>query len=422
MKRNKPGNKAKVIMILLMLLACAAASAYIVMRPGTGSGEPAASEPAAENPYAEENGEAAGQPEPDVAEAVILAVSDYQADPHFDAPEDTLRKLLRTVADEGMNPGAALICGDYTNDARLHDYQLSPEESIEEIKGVIHEEAPSVNDENLIFVQGNHDSLTESISESGLHEYDSYLVYVLNTESDFPWTQGKTSGCLIKVSRAASEMKKCFDKLIADGETRPVIITGHVPLHYTARTSSRHTTGDNLYSSLIFDAVNDAAKDLDIVYLFGHNHSKGWDCYMGGACVYKSPGSSILLPVFDKDDITSDEFEEKTLNFTYMNAGYTGYYMNCAPGEYSSDPDSEYRAADETLSCSVIEIYGDRIVITRYDENGVHDLGSAGEADPYKGGIDSGLIGSEYYSGATASPAVTARRVMTEQETLQDAA
>lgn len=402
-----------------MLCACIASAVYILSRPDK---TPAVSSEAEQTEESSASETADSEDTADGAEAVIFATSDYQADSNFDAPEQTLRGLLNAVENGGKTPGAAIICGDYTNDAMLHDYQLSPEDSIAEIRGVLEEEAPSVKAENTVFVQGNHDALTESISDSGLHEFDSYLVYVLNTENDFPWKQGKGSGNLLKVSRTASEMRKCFDKLIADGETRPVIIAGHVPLHFTARTSSKHTTGDNLYSSLIFDVVNKASENLDIIYLYGHNHSKGWDCYLGGSCVYRQPGDKLLLPLYDDSDITSDDFEEKTLNFTYMNAGYTGYYMNCAPGEYSSDPDSQYRAADETLTCSVLEIYDDRIVITRYDENGVHALGSAGEADPYKGGVDDGLIGPEHYSTETASPAVIERRTVEEQEELQDAA
>ena len=42
--------------------------------------------------------------------------------------------------------------------------------------------------------------------------------------------------------------------------------------------------------------------------------------------------------------------------------------------------------------------------MTRYDTEGVHELGHAGEADPYKGGIDAGLIGPEHYSAETGSP------------------
>lgn len=402
MIRDMKNRRIKICIVLIMLVACAGCAWYLFKTVSGPAGTEDAGGQAAESYEQEEPAYARDE----TVNAVIFTASDYQADASFAEPEDTLRGLLDAVAADGVEPEAAILCGDYTNDPNLHDYQLSPEDSIDEINEVIDEEAPSVKDENTIFIQGNHDRLTESIAESGLHEYEDYLVYVLNTENDFPWKQGKTAGCLDKVKAASKAMKECFDELIARGETRPVIIAGHVPLHYTARTSSRHTTGDNLYSRLIFDTVNEAAENLDIVYLFGHNHSKGWDCYMGGSCVYKAPGDTLLLPVFDETHITSDEFTEETLKFTYMNAGYTGYYMNCAPDEYSSYPDPPYRAADETLTCSVISVYDDRIEINRYDEGGRHNLGGAGEADPYKGGIDEGLIGPEYYSKAAKGTAV----------------
>lgn len=339
--------------------------------------------------------------------STILFASDYQEESGFDYPGDTLLKLLKSVKSDGREPDMAVFCGDYTNVGSLHDYQLSPEDSIAEIREAIRSEAPQVTGDKMIFVQGNHDAKSESIAESGLHEYKSYLVYVLNTESDFPWRQGTAAGSYDKVSAAASEMKKSFDGLIEKGETRPVFIAGHVPLHYTARTSSRHSTGDNLYSSLVFDVVNEAAESLDIIYMFGHNHSKGWDCYMGGASVYKPAGESLLLPVFSEGASNTDEFEERKLNFTYMNAGYTGYYLNCAPGQDRA----AHSAADETLTCTVCEIYKDRIEIRRYDENGLHQLGAAGEGNPYKGGIDADLIGPEYYSKETDGPVVIKRKV-----------
>jgi glycerophosphoryl diester phosphodiesterase/predicted phosphodiesterase len=340
--------------------------------------------------------------------STIFFASDYQPESGFDAPKDTLSALLESAISDGKNPDSLVVCGDFTNDGNLYNYQLSPDDSISEIKDVVREKAPQIQTNNMIFVQGNHDAMGDQISSTGLHEYDNYLVYVLNTEEDFPWSQGKTSGSHDKVSKAAKEMEARFSELISKGETRPVFIAGHVPLHYSARTSSRHTTGDNLYSSLIFDVVNEAAKSLDIIYVHGHNHSKGWDCYMGGAAAYKAVGDSILIPVFHDGDITTDEFEARELNFTYMNAGYTGYYMNCSPSDYG---DESYRAADETLSATVCEVYKDRIEITRYDANGRHVLGAAGEANPYKGGIDEGLIGSEYYSKETESPATINRRI-----------
>ena len=335
--------------------------------------------------------------------ATVFFASDYQPEAGFDAPADTLRALLRAVKADGKTIDRIVICGDYTNDRVLHDYQLSPDESIEEIRGIAKEEFPGMNDDDMIFVQGNHDRLTEQITESGLHDEGDYLIYVLNTEEDFPWKQGKKSGCLAKVTKTSEVMKECLDDLIRKGETRPVIIAGHVPLHFTARTSSKHSTGDNLYSSLIFNVVNEAAGSLDIVYMYGHNHSKGWDCYMGGSSVFKTAGDTILIPSFNEYKIDTDTYSEETLRFTYLNAGYTGYYMNCAASQYDEGDPDKYAAADMTLTGTVLQIYTDRMTLTRYDANGPHVLGHAGAGDPYKGGIDKDLISEDNYSRETQS-------------------
>lgn len=349
-----------------------------------------------------------------VPSATVFFASDYQPEEGFDEPSETLGKILTAARADGKTIDSAVMCGDYSNEGRLYDYQVSPDEAIEEIRTIVAEECPGIKDQSreeaaILFVQGNHDMMTSHITAAGLHEYEDHLVYVLNTEEDFPWKQGKTAGCLAKVKKSSADMKACFDELIERGETRPVFIAGHVPLHFTARTSSRHNTGDNLYASLIFDVVNEAAGSLDIVYLFGHDHSKGWDCYLGGSSVYKAKGDEILIPRFSEEMVNTDEYSREKLGFTYLNAGYSGYYMNCAPEEYDAGDPDRYSAADAALTGTVFEIYSDRIVATRYDAAGVHVLGHAGEADPYKGGIDAGLIDEEDYSDETNSPQIILR-------------
>jgi len=382
-------RRAKITAIIVMLTLCSLAGAWLFMY-GKNMKSSADRGPAETAEAQSGNGQ-----EDDEPLATVFCTSDYQYEPGHEIPEETLRSILNEVNEDGVLPDAAIFCGDYTNDDTLYDYQMSPDDSIDEIKGIMKEDAPLAEEKDMIFVQGNHDALSGSISESGLHEYDDYLVYVLNTEDDFPWCQGTASGSYDKVEEASEELRTCLQDLISKGETRPVIIAGHVPLHYTARTSSRHSTGDNLYSSLMFDAVNDAGSGLDIIYLFGHDHSKGWDSYAGGGSVFMPKGERILIPAYG-DGSTTDSFDEEKLAFTYMNAGYTGYYNN---GE--SDEISE----DEELTASVIEIYKNRIVITRYDADGEHALRADGRADPYKGGIDEGLIGPEYYSSRMESPA-----------------
>lgn len=370
----------------------------------------------------------------------LFFASDYQAEPEWDEPREILSDILDAALDDGKTPDKFIYCGDYTNDSKLHDYQLSPDDNIEEIRKTIRSEVAGhaagnddsgkstgnndagkgndgndssgkakvtakVTDEDFLFVQGNHDALTDRISETGLYDLGGCLVYVLNTQHDFPWKQGKTKGARAAVQAASGKLEEALDGLIKNGETRPVFIAGHVPLHYTARTSSLHTTGDNLYSGIIFDVVNEAAGSLDIVYLFGHNHSKGWDCCMGGACVYKGVDETLLIPV-DTGGITSDRFTEKKLRFTYLNAGYTGYYMNCSLDELLSGTSDRYHAADETLTGTICEIYKNRIVLTRYARDGIHRLGADGEANPYC--PDGGLIDPSYYSRSTESPQTVA--------------
>lgn len=333
--------------------------------------------------------------------ATLFFASDYQIEEGYGEPAENLGRILAAAKADGKAVEKVVMCGDYTNDRKLFDHQLSPDDSIAEIKEVVKAEYA---DAETMFVQGNHDRMTDQITPSGLYESEDYLIYIINTEEDFPWKQGRTAGCLDKVKRSSAALEECLDGLISKGETRPLFIAGHVPLHFTARTSSRHSTGDNLYSSLIFDVVNEAAKSLNITYLYGHNHSKGWDCYMGGSSVYKAKGDTLLIPQFSEEDINTDEYSEETLNFTYMNAGYVGYFMNCGPQEHDAGEAESYNAADVTLTGSVIEIYSDRLVVTRYDAEGPHVLSHAGEADPYKGGIDNGLIPEDSYSTETESP------------------
>ncbi len=266
-------------------------------------------------------------PEEKIRDAVppdtLVFASDYQDMRGWDKPSVTLEGILEQIKSADIVPTNVIYCGDYTNDEVLHDYQLKPDDSIQEIREVVAEECGTVSQDDMIFVQGNHDRLTDAISATGLHEYDNYLVYVLNTQYEFPWKQGRDRDSEDRIISASEDMKKCFDELIARGETRPVIIAGHVPLHFTARTSSRHSTGDNMYASYIFDTVNEAAGSLDILYLFGHNHSKGWDCYLGGSSVFMERGEEILVPLAGSNTGSTDDFTSRELNFTYMKAGYT---------------------------------------------------------------------------------------------------
>lgn len=379
MAKNTSKNRILPILTIVFALAVVALGAFMV----TGAVNKAEPEPVATVEPTE-----ATEPveDPSELEATLFFASDYQKDDQGE-PKDNLTGIVDAAKEDHSDLDGAIFCGDYSNVSGMSSYQITPEDSISEIKEVMTGAYPDLSEDNMIFIQGNHDAMTISIDAPGLHEFDDYLVYVNNAEIDFPWQQGATSNSLYKVTHTAEVMKQCFNNLKEKGETRPIIVAQHVPLHFTARTAAVKGTGDNLYSSLVFDVVNEAAQDLNIIYVTGHNHSAGWDNYLGGSCYFKQPGDTILIPEFDKNKITTDTYKAETLNFTYLNAGYTGY-SKASP--------------DNALTGTVCEIYDNKFVFTKYSADGVHALSAAGTAnnDP----DDSGLISSENYSKAIESP------------------
>ncbi|MEI3218533.1 MAG: hypothetical protein V8S08_01495 [Lachnoclostridium sp.] len=46
----------------------------------------------------------------------------------------------------------------------------------------------------------------------------------------------------------------------------------------------------NIYSNILFPVINEAAAKLDIIYLFGHNHSDIYGNYIGGSVNYLGVG------------------------------------------------------------------------------------------------------------------------------------
>lgn len=136
----------------------------------------------------------------------------------------------------------------------------------------------------------------------------------------------------------------------------------------------RTVSGQNARTAMpIVETLNEAgAAGLNIIFLFGHNHSGGYDNYIGGGSVYLKKGDSMLVP--DYVDYTVPA--EVTLNFTYMTAGYIGYYGTTVNG------------ADGTLTMTVFRIQKDgSVIIGRYDENGIHNLKSAGAKNTDKSDV-----------------------------------
>lgn len=225
----------------------------------------------------------------------------------------------------------------------------------------------SPENNNYIQIEGNHDnSGIDGFIPTGGYEYDDFIVYVLN-EDDMPWGMYDASNKTI-CQNTADKITQYMNSLIERGETRPVIIASHTGLHYDVA----RTDGNNQYAYLIFEAINEVAKDLDIIFMFGHNHSTG-DPEIGGSIAFKTLGDTIYVANEDCYDasgkglMTSKNLgDPNTLNFTYMTYGYIGHVGN----RYSDVEALEDLDPATALTISELNIYEDKITVTVYSAGG----------------------------------------------------
>ena len=292
-------------------------------------------------------------------ETVIIAASDWQSPEGDNACSKGFGQILQNIKNDGItHADGFLFCGDYDYDGYGVDNAVS--EGIAAIKEGLNGFADM---ENTVFAQGNHDTpaATNGMSRSGNNDPKNgkYGVFVINND-DYMWRNSNEE----KIVDTAKELK---DYLLEKSEAKykkPIFIVSHLPLHYSMRT---FYDGDGMYAKHIFDLLDQGGKNgLNIVFLFGHNHSNGWDDYLGGSSVFLKKGDEILIAQNSKT-----EYETEKLSFTYMSAGYVGYYNN-------------HNGADDTLTMTVFRIVGNELVINRYSSTGLHPLKSSGVRNSYK--------------------------------------
>ena len=278
-------------------------------------------------------------PHADAAPVRVLLGSDFQNacgdDPalYDQTPIDgqpraeAVRALLQAVATSGEIPDAVCFVGDYSDhpaDAPVEeDSTLNTSEEgagyltqqLDAFFGVGYAEAHPP-----LFTQGNHDPAdTPQLAADGLQPVSddaAYLVYVVNEDSFPTYEVDETS--LPVVQATADRIRADLQALADQGEQRPILFLSHLPLHYSARYDGR----DNTYANLIFRAINDTCENLNLFYIYGHDHTgaefeSGW----GGAVNYVARGQTLDIN-FDGHDAVSRN--DHALNFTYLNAGYIG--------------------------------------------------------------------------------------------------
>ena len=297
--------------------------------------------------------------------AVIFAASDFQVKKSdgtddYETASKVMNKIINTVKANHSRMDGAFFLGDYSVNYN-NPYTNAGRTAVKNV--IVGAWGNLQGGSKIIYVQGNHDDSSYSGRETNkTQDLGQYTVFVMD-EDMFPWMQGKAANAEANkktVENTAEQLRTFLQGRLDANDDRPVFITSHIPLHYSRRSNSAGAY-DNIYAKKIFDVLNEYGKKLDIIFLFGHNHSNNYDDYIGGAAIYLPVGETINIPVEKVDG----GYTSPTLNFTYMNGGYIGYYNGKCETQQSS---------------SVFEIYEDRIEIARYDANGEANLKDKGES------------------------------------------
>ena len=326
----------------------------------------------------------------------VIAGSDFQNKSGDGSGKVVVQNIIQSMIDGGITSvDGFLFAGDYWIDMIPNKDDTAMLGHVNSLRDAVKEKYTNLTYDNMVCIQGNHDQVTpdpnkNGLSKSGAHDTNAYGVYVIN-EDDYMWASnashsstsysGMSAEAIVK--QTAANLKTYLDAKTAEKYDKPIFVVSHLPLHYSMRTVR---DGDCKYARYIFDELNTAGKNgLNIIFMYGHDHSHGWDNYLGGACVYLAKNDSIYIAKTQGDELTCTKEE---LNFTYLNAGFTGYY--------------ESWGADSTLSMTAFQIYSDKVVISRYSADGKCDLKSAGAWNKEYSDIN---LGYPLYSNVVNSPA-----------------
>lgn len=293
----------------------------------------------------------------------ILAGSDFQAysdatntaTSTYDRAEHNMNLIMdKIILNHSIE--AFMFCGDY-NSVSYDDMQGYCTTGYNRLMGILRAKGvtATATEENMFFVQGNHDAWSVGndiafIDPTRGFDRPQYGVYVLNYKDYNSETQN-----IVTVQNTAANLKTWLDSQTV-GE-KPIFVISHVPLHYSLRAREK---GDAQYAQYIVDVLNEAGlRGLNIIFLYGHNHNEANAGYMGGSTNFVAKGERIWVSNTAGTQLPPTE---RTINFTYMNAGFVGWFGNVKEG------------TTDDLTMSVFQISGDDVTITRYSRDGVFPL------------------------------------------------
>ncbi len=338
----------------------------------------------------------------------VLAGGDFQAGDNGKEDHYYSRINMGNILDKikvlysGVDMDGFLFVGDYDGDTH-NDSNANA--GVAAMMEEVSERYSNLNHDNSVLIEGNHETgAVSGIDPTGGYEFDGYAVYAIN-ETDYCERQ---SGKSAQIQTVADNLETWLNNKLGEGYDAPIFVITHVPLAYGTRT---YTNGDGLYAKYIFDVLNTAADNgLNIIFLHGHDHAYGADNYLGGEAIYLPKGDKINIA----EPGNNASWTEETLNFTYMNAGYVGYYNE---NYYNVN---SYEA--EKLTMTVFKIENNQVTVQRISKDGLYNLKSAGREGFYANSKTCADIGLSYNTTVYSSPQTIALTAPGGQITLTDSA
>lgn len=282
-----------------------------------------------------------GPEDPD--ESVLRHELLFMSDTHSDmtgsiANFTNVRAILSLLKAEDINPEVISFGGDYLEDDKA--YLVNWEDVHSTLTGVLSTIYP---DAKYVFTTGNHDKETNGgISDAEFKRifgFDRVGVSCVSDEYEIfhIGAQGNKSG-VDKEIFYESDIQ-ALDTYLASkvGSGKVIFIQTHWPLHRAYNWSWR----DIANAGSLIDTLNSYGDDLDIVFLWGHNHYTDANRH-----TIKHPG----------DDLLYADGASKTIKFTYANVG-------CMNDFYPTQKPNKETTVGPGI-CLLVNIFNDKLVFT----------------------------------------------------------
>ncbi len=247
-----------------------------------------------------------------IQEGCVLAFSDLHES--WDNLGKALDHTLET--NDGYLPACVIASGDFANDKYTGDGQELPAAFTEKILNRVRLQLAGLN---TFWVAGNHDNLQAvAAANAGFTPPDGFVLLELDYEKTAAGGEA-----------FREELQTELEEICVSNQNAWVILSAHTGLHTigvdpdSAASGIRAWSGGAGYnlpeSSEIIKILNDyAAKGLNLIYLFGHNHTQKEAEFL------KSPGQIIV----STEDAALGTCKTNTIQFYYGHAGYLTHTKN----------------------------------------------------------------------------------------------